>query len=178
MGPRDRRALPHVFPNYSFLSSSGVKELAIFGGEFEQLVPATVAKRLRGRLQRDENEVKTWTFSSSFDKLDDTVHNAKQVPWTDTVRGTGEIYEILDQMRATLPRRSRQARWIVKERQEMIRGETRGRADHSRGPREPTRLISEEEGCARPERQGRRSSKRRGRASVRSAVARRIRDDI
>ena len=31
-----------------------------------------------------------------------------------------EIYEILDQMRATIPEEIKQARWIVKERQEML----------------------------------------------------------
>jgi F0F1-type ATP synthase membrane subunit b/b' len=31
-----------------------------------------------------------------------------------------EIYEILDQMRATIPDEIKQARWIVKERQEML----------------------------------------------------------
>jgi pantetheine-phosphate adenylyltransferase len=39
-------------PNYSFLSSSGVKELAMFGGDLSQLVPAAVAKRLKEELQR------------------------------------------------------------------------------------------------------------------------------
>jgi pantetheine-phosphate adenylyltransferase len=37
---------------YSFLSSSGVKELAIFGGEIDNLVPPPVAKRLQEELQR------------------------------------------------------------------------------------------------------------------------------
>ena len=56
-----------------------------------------------------------------IDKLDDTVHNAKQVPLTDTVRvDKEEIYDILDQMRATIPEEIKQARWIVKERQEML----------------------------------------------------------
>ena len=42
-----------------------------------------------------------------IDKLDDLVHNAKQVPLTDQVRvDKEEIYDILDQMRATIPRRS------------------------------------------------------------------------
>ena len=37
-----------------------------------------------------------------IDKLDDLVHNAKQVPLTDQVRvDKEEIYDILDQMRAT-----------------------------------------------------------------------------
>jgi pantetheine-phosphate adenylyltransferase len=39
-------------PNFSFLSSSGVKELAMFGGDLSQLVPATVATRLKEELQR------------------------------------------------------------------------------------------------------------------------------
>ena len=39
-----------------------------------------------------------------IDKLDDLVHNAKQVPLTDQVRvDKEEIYDILDQMRATIP---------------------------------------------------------------------------
>jgi pantetheine-phosphate adenylyltransferase len=37
---------------YSFLSSSGVKELATFGGDIEDLVPAEVAKALKERLRR------------------------------------------------------------------------------------------------------------------------------
>ena len=56
-----------------------------------------------------------------IDKLDDTVHNAKPVPLTDQVRvDKEEIYDILDQMRATIPEEIKQARWIVKERQEML----------------------------------------------------------
>src|SRR5436853_5813174 len=56
-----------------------------------------------------------------IDKLDDLVHNAKAVPLTDQVRiDRDEIYEILDQMRATIPDEIKQARWIVKERQEML----------------------------------------------------------
>ena len=37
---------------YSFLSSSGVKELATFGGRIEDLVPAEVAVRLQEELRR------------------------------------------------------------------------------------------------------------------------------
>ena len=56
-----------------------------------------------------------------IDKLDDLVHNAKAVPLTDTVRvDKEEIYDILDQMRATIPEEIKQARWIVKERQEQL----------------------------------------------------------
>jgi pantetheine-phosphate adenylyltransferase len=37
---------------YSFLSSSGVKELATFGGDIEELVPTEVATALKERLGR------------------------------------------------------------------------------------------------------------------------------
>jgi pantetheine-phosphate adenylyltransferase len=39
-------------PQYSFLSSSGVKELAIFGGDVSELVPAHVAGPLKEALAR------------------------------------------------------------------------------------------------------------------------------
>ena len=69
-----------------------------------------------------------------IDKLDDLVHNAKAVPLTDQVRiDREEIYDILDQMRATIPEEIKQARWIVKERQEML----------AEAKRECDRLIGE-----------------------------------
>ena len=39
-------------PKFSFLSSSGVKELAMFGGDLSGLVPDRVAGRLKEELQR------------------------------------------------------------------------------------------------------------------------------
>jgi pantetheine-phosphate adenylyltransferase len=39
-------------PQYSFLSSSGVKELAMFGGDLNELVPQSVAVRLEEALKR------------------------------------------------------------------------------------------------------------------------------
>lgn len=39
-------------PQYSFLSSSGVKELATFGGRIDDLVPDEVAGRLQEELKR------------------------------------------------------------------------------------------------------------------------------
>jgi pantetheine-phosphate adenylyltransferase len=41
-------------PQYSFLSSSGVKELATFGADVDELVPAEVAKAIRERLDRQD----------------------------------------------------------------------------------------------------------------------------
>ncbi len=39
-------------PNFSFLSSTGVKEIATFGGDIGDLVPAPVAEALAERLSR------------------------------------------------------------------------------------------------------------------------------
>jgi pantetheine-phosphate adenylyltransferase len=39
-------------PQYSFLSSSGVKEIAMFGGDLTDLVPPEVAGRLKDVLER------------------------------------------------------------------------------------------------------------------------------
>jgi pantetheine-phosphate adenylyltransferase len=40
-------------PQYSFLSSSGVKELAMFGGQIEDMVPPGIAERLQEELARE-----------------------------------------------------------------------------------------------------------------------------
>jgi cell division septum initiation protein DivIVA len=82
-----------------------------------------------------------------IDKLDDLVHNARPVPLTDQVRvDREEIYDLLDQMRATIPEEIKQARWIVKERQEMLE-EAKREAERiikeARDQRE--RLVSQEE---------------------------------
>jgi len=41
-------------PNFSFLSSTGVKEMATFGADISDLVPAPVAAALADRLERDQ----------------------------------------------------------------------------------------------------------------------------
>src|SRR3954463_3529064 len=82
-----------------------------------------------------------------IDKLDDLVHNAKPVPLTDQVRvDKEEIYDILDQMRATIPEEIKQARWIVKERQEMLAEAKREAERIVKEARErQQQLISQEE---------------------------------
>ena len=59
MNQLNRREAPDVdtlylmtSPQYSFLSSSGVKELATFGGHIDDLVPAGVGDRLKEELDR------------------------------------------------------------------------------------------------------------------------------
>ena len=82
-----------------------------------------------------------------IDKLDDVVHNARPVPLTDQVRvDREEVYDLLDQMRATIPEEIKQARWIVKERQEMLEEAKREAERVVREAREQqARLVSDEE---------------------------------
>ena len=89
-----------------------------------------------------------------IDKLDDLVHNAKPMPLTDQVRVDKEaIYDLLDQMRATIPEEIKQARWIVKERQEMLAEAKREAERIMKEARDrQDRLISEEEVTKQAER--------------------------
>ena len=59
MNQLNRRQAPDIesvylmaSPKYSFLRSSGVKELATFGGKIDDLVPDEVARRLQEELKR------------------------------------------------------------------------------------------------------------------------------
>ena len=112
-------------PEHSFLSSSGVKEIAAFGGSVDDLVPPSVARRVHElhppRREATQGGSLTMDVLVLIDKLDDIIHNARSVPLTDSVMiDREEIYDILDQMRSTIPEEIKQARWIVKERQEML----------------------------------------------------------
>jgi vacuolar-type H+-ATPase subunit H len=89
-----------------------------------------------------------------IDKLDDIIHNARSVPLTDSVMiDREEIYDILDQMRSTIPEEIKQARWIVKERQEML-AEAKQEAERlvSDAQERADRLASETEGVRLAER--------------------------
>jgi vacuolar-type H+-ATPase subunit H len=56
-----------------------------------------------------------------IDELHDLVHSAKPVPLRDQVRvDKAKLYDILDRTRSTIPEELKQARWIVKERDEML----------------------------------------------------------
>ena len=56
-----------------------------------------------------------------IDKLDEAVQNAKPVPLSSHVRvDKEETYHLLDQMRTTIPEEIKQARWIAKEREDML----------------------------------------------------------
>lgn len=52
LAPEIESAYVMASPEYSFLSSTGVKELATFGGDVRDLVPDEVATALRERIER------------------------------------------------------------------------------------------------------------------------------
>ena len=89
-----------------------------------------------------------------IDTLDDLVCNAKPIRLTSQVRVDRQgIYDILDQIRATVPEEIKQARWIVKERQDMLaeaRREAEQMIKHARELEE--HLISDEEVTEQAER--------------------------
>src|SRR5664280_1803582 len=70
-----------------------------------------------------------------IDKLDDIIHNARSVPLTDSVMiDREEIYDILDQMRSTIPAE-------VKQEAERVVGEAQERADRLASEQEVVRLA-------------------------------------
>ena len=108
-----------------------------------------------------------------IDKLDDLIHNARSVPLTDSVMiDREEIYDLLDQMRSTIPEEVKQARWIVKERQEMLAEANRSPSASSPKPtRRPGRWPPRRRLCASPSARPTRSSKMPASASARYAWA-------
>jgi vacuolar-type H+-ATPase subunit H len=56
-----------------------------------------------------------------IDRLHDLVHDAKHVPLSSEVRVDKEkLSDLLNELRATIPEEIKEARWIVKERQEIL----------------------------------------------------------
>jgi vacuolar-type H+-ATPase subunit H len=69
-----------------------------------------------------------------IDRLEDIIANGRKVPLTASVMlSEANLYEVIDELRAALPDELKQARWIVKERQEMI----------EEADKEATRIIEE-----------------------------------
>ena len=89
-----------------------------------------------------------------IEKLDDVIHDARGVPLSGDVRvNKEEMYDLLDQMRATIPEEIKQARWIVKERQEML-AEAKREAERivAEAKDKQAQLVSQEEVVRQAER--------------------------
>lgn len=73
-------------------------------------------------------------INSLIDSLEDAVASAKHIPMTgQIVLPEQRVFDIVDEMRANLPDELKQARWIVKEKQEIL----------SEAEKESQRIIKE-----------------------------------
>jgi hypothetical protein len=88
-----------------------------------------------------------------IDKLDDLVRNAKQVPLRSEVRvDKEELGDLLEQLRAAIPEELKEARLIVKERDEMLGAAEREAARIlGEAERHQTQLVVEHELTAQAE---------------------------
>jgi hypothetical protein len=84
MNQLNRRMAPDIesvfvmaSPAVQFPVSSGIKEMATFGGDIRDLVPEEVAGACRKRSPADERATELMDVLVLIDKLDDLVHNAK-----------------------------------------------------------------------------------------------------
>lgn len=56
-----------------------------------------------------------------LDRIEDLIVSSKHVPFSSSVMvNETEIFELMDEFRSTLPEELKQARWMVKEKQEMM----------------------------------------------------------
>ena len=82
-----------------------------------------------------------------IDKIEELINQARKVPFTSNVMvGEEEIYELIDSLRQILPEEIKQARWIVKERKELL-DEAKNEADRivSEALDKASKLIAETE---------------------------------
>jgi vacuolar-type H+-ATPase subunit H len=82
-----------------------------------------------------------------LDRIEDLIVSSKHVPFSSSVMvSETEIFELLDEFRSSLPEELKQARWMVKEKQEIME-ETRKEAERIREEAlaERARLIDETE---------------------------------
>jgi vacuolar-type H+-ATPase subunit H len=82
-----------------------------------------------------------------LDRIEDLIVSSKHVPFSSSVMvSETEIFELLDEFRSSLPEELKQARWMVKEKQELL-DESRKESDRIREEAlaERARLIEETE---------------------------------
>jgi vacuolar-type H+-ATPase subunit H len=86
-------------------------------------------------------------ISGRLKQLEDLVAEAKTVPLSSSVRlNRDEVLEVLESIRASLPEEIKQARWVVKDREELLakaRRDAEGLVEKGRA--EALRLASREE---------------------------------
>ncbi|MBM3712932.1 MAG: ATPase, partial [Actinobacteria bacterium] len=56
-----------------------------------------------------------------IDKMEELISKSRKIPFSSNfIINENEIYEILDELKSVIPEEFKQARWIVKERENML----------------------------------------------------------
>ncbi|MHB8779901.1 MAG: ATPase [Candidatus Geothermincolia bacterium] len=82
-----------------------------------------------------------------LDRIEDLIVSSKHMPFSSSVMvNEAEVFELLDELRAALPDDLKQARWLVKEKQDMLDGaQTEAERIREEARQEREALISETE---------------------------------
>jgi len=133
-------------PQWSYLSSSLIKEVVRFGGDVTGLVPAVVQERLAEKFAPGK-EYPTVDITARLQQIEELIQEAKSMPLSSSVLvSREELLELLEAARTELPEEVKQARWVVKDRDELLaKGRRDAEALVERGREERGRLISEQE---------------------------------
>ena len=122
-------------PQHSFLSSSLVREVAKFGGDVSSMVPPIVAKRLTERFGEPEEPVDDRRRAARADPPTPRPPTPRSAPPGPRPPRDGagrcrcrrrvmvnrdELLVLLEDAVAGLPEELRQARWLLKEREEFL----------------------------------------------------------
>ncbi len=136
-------------PNWSFLSSSLVKEVARYGGDVSGLVPALGGRPAGG----EAREARVVDLAARLQQLEDMIREAKSMPLSSSaLLNREEVLELVAELKEALPEEIKQARWVVKDREELL---TKGRRDSQRiveeAEQEQLRMATREEVVKRAE---------------------------
>ena len=145
-------------PQWSYLSSSLIKEVVRFGGDVSGLVPAFVRERLEGHGSPRASETEhPWTSSRDCSRSRSIVRRRSRCRCPRACSSTGRrSWRSCEAAQGELPEEIKQARWVVKDREELLaKARKRRRADRADAPGSSGRAVSAAGGGARGEGGGR-----------------------
>ena len=103
-------------PEYSFISSSMIKEVVSLGGNVENLIPEIV---LTEKKKFSKEEV-SMTVLELLEELEEIINTAPKVPLASKVMvDANEILELSKDIRLSLPDDVQQAKWVIDEKERI-----------------------------------------------------------
>jgi F0F1-type ATP synthase membrane subunit b/b' len=158
MSPEIETVFIMAASEHSFLSSSAVREISWHGGDVRGLVPDGILETVRQIYSGSDGKIRTRLLKMDvlvlIDRLEELVEDARSFPGfgNTAMVDRDAAFDIIDQMRQTIPEELKQARWIVKERQAML-DEARSESDRiiRSAQDEAEKITSEEEVLKRAE---------------------------